>query len=163
MSDELSDIHGNRFSNNSFDLWILMSRLNSTINRSCELEVARFGLSPEQAGILDTLLRADGSAGIAEIADATVRQYNSVTTLVNRMIKIGLIKKERTSKNGKYQVSLTPKGRNLVSILPKNAAEMVFSDLSVEEKQKLFDVLSNLLEKSRNLLGMDFIPPFLSS
>jgi DNA-binding MarR family transcriptional regulator len=149
------------FTNNVFDLWVLMDRARLTIKRTSRLEVASYGLTAEQAGILDTLLRGGGSASIAEIVDATARQYNSVTTLVNRMAKTGLVRKKRNSKNGKYLVSITDKGKSMYGKLTRNAIEMAFSDLSVEEKQALFVILKKLLIKGRKMLGMDFKFPFL--
>ena len=161
MSTSSSGKDDSNFSYDSLDLWILMSRVDSLIRRSCELELAPLGLTTEQASILDNLSRVNGSASIADIANATVRQYNSVTTLVNRMIKTGLISKERTPNNGRYMIHMTDKGKKLHIKITTNAIEMAFYDLPIGEKQKLFEILKMLLEKSRKNLGMDFRPPFL--
>lgn len=151
----------NVFSDNDFDLYVLMDRAKSTISRSCDLEIAAYGLTQEQASIIDTILRSNGSTTISEIAEQTVKQPNSVTTLVNRMVISGLIKKERSSKNGKYIVSLTEKGKSSYEKVTRNAISMAFSELSLEEKLMFFTVLNKLMEKGRRMLGMDFKMPFL--
>jgi DNA-binding MarR family transcriptional regulator len=153
----------NSLSNNDFDLWVLMDRARSAISRSRELELAVYGITPEQAAILHTLQGQKGAATIAEIADMTVRQYNSVTTLVNRMAKNGLVKKKRSSRDKKYIVSITSKGQSTYEKLTRKSYEMAFSCLSLEDKQKLFLYLKKLLETGRKMLGMDFKPPFLPS
>jgi DNA-binding MarR family transcriptional regulator len=160
-NNKLLNFESNVFSNNDFDLYVLMDRAKATISRSCELEVATFGFTQEQASILDTLLRGNGSATISEIAEATVKQTNSVASLVDRMVKNGLLKKERPSKSSKYIVSLTNKGKSSYEKVTKNAVSMAFSELSVEEKLMFFTVLNKLLEKGRRMLGMDFKLPFL--
>jgi DNA-binding MarR family transcriptional regulator len=161
VGGKLSDNGENVFSDNDFDLYVLMDRAKSTISRSCDLEIAAYGITQEQAAIIDTILRANGSATISEIAEQTVKQSNSVATLVNRMVKSGLIKKERPSKNGKYIVSLTDKGKSVYEKVTRNAVSMAFSELSVEEKLMFFTVLNKLMEKARRMLGMDFKMPFL--
>jgi DNA-binding MarR family transcriptional regulator len=158
------NIKGNlpgNFSNNDFDLYVLMDRAKATIARSCELELASYGVTSEQASILDTLTRANGSATIAEIAEATVKQTNSVTTMINRMVKNGLIQKERPNRNSKYIISLTEKGQSTYAKLTRNAVTLAFSEISEEEKVLFFHMLKRLMEKGRSMLGMDFKMPFM--
>jgi DNA-binding MarR family transcriptional regulator len=149
------------FTINDFDLWVLMDRARMTIGRTSQLEVASHGLTIEQAGILDELLRGHGSATIAEIVNATGKQYNSVTTLVNRMVKNGLVEKKRNGNSGRYLILMTDKGKEMYGKLTRNAIEMAFSDLTMEEKQMLFNILKKLLKRGRKMLGVDFKLPFL--
>lgn len=149
------------FSDNNFDLWVLMDRTRSTINRSCELELAVYDMTPEQAGILDTLVRLGGSASVAEIAETTMRQFNSVTTLVNRMVLSGLIEKHRSSNGKKYIISITSKGMTTHKNITSKAIEIAFSCLSTEERHAMFLSLRKLMDMGRKMLGMDFKLPFL--
>jgi DNA-binding MarR family transcriptional regulator len=149
--------------NKIFDLWVLMDHVRSTISRSREMELAVYGLTPEQGAVLDTLLENNGSATITEIAESVVRKYNSVSTLVSRMVKAGLVKKKKAPDGKKFNVSITDRGRTLYQKIPRHSIEMAFSDLTAEERRMLDQLLNKLLERNRKLLGMDFKPPFLSS
>jgi DNA-binding MarR family transcriptional regulator len=145
-----------------FELWKLLDHTHSALSRSRELELAQYGLTPEQAGVLRTLLEKGGSTTNAEIADVMIRQYNSITTLVNRMENSGLVKKEKSAKNRKFTVSITPKGRQISERVTTNSVNLAFSGLSLKEKQKLTSYLENVVEKSRSMLLMDQKLPFLS-
>ncbi len=144
-----------------FQLWMELDHARSALSRARELELAQFDLTLEQAGVLYTLLEKGGSTANTEIADEMIRQYNSVTTLVNRMEKLGLVKKEKTSSNRKYIVSITEKGRNMYQRATDKSIHMGFSDLSPEEKNQLFSFLTQVVKKTRNILGMDSKLPFL--
>ena len=163
MNTDVNRISGRKLLSNNFELWVLLDHVRSIISRSREMELAVYGLTPEQAAVLDTLLKSNGSATIVEIAESIIRKYNSVSTLVSRMAKIGLVKKKKTSDGKKFIVSITEKGRTTYEKVPRNSIEMAFSELTKEENRMLVQLLNKLLERNRTLLGMDFKPPFLSS
>lgn len=144
-----------------FELWKSLDHVHSAISRSRELEMKQHGITPEQAGVLRTLIEKGGFTTNAEIADVMVRQYNSITTLVNRMEKSGLVKKEKINNDRRFIVSITPKGRSICEKITINSVHMAFSGLSLEEKQKLASYLENIMEKSRSMLLLDRKLPFL--
>jgi DNA-binding MarR family transcriptional regulator len=145
-----------------YELWILIDHVHSAISRARELEMAQLGVTLEQAGVLHTLTNLGGSATNADIADTMVRQYPSTTTLITRMEKLGLVKKEKSGSSKKFEVSITSKGKNIYYQFSYNSLQMVFEDLSPEEKQKLITSLTQLVEKGRNLTGIGQKLPFLS-
>ena len=135
---------------------------------ACHCSLAGIGTSPvgltrEQASVLDELVRLGGSATSAELIEATMRQHHSVTTLINRMIKRGLVKKKKTSYKNKHLVSITEQGRIIYEQITRNSIEIAFSEFSEEDKQRLAEYLNMLVKKGRNMLGIDYKPPFLSS
>lgn len=152
-TEEVTDI--------DFELWVLLDHARSVLSRSRELELAQYGLTTEQAGVLHTLLNKGGSATNSEIAGTVVRAYNSVTTLVNRMEKLGLVAKDKSPQDRKYLVTVTDKGRGIYEKVTRNSIRMSFSDLSAEDKQKFLAYLTHIIKKSRDMLGMDKKLPFL--
>lgn len=148
-------------SNNNFELWILLDHARFAISRARELELARVGLTPEQAMILHTLKILGGSATMSEISDITLRQHHSVSTLVNRMTKQGLLKKTKSPKDKKYQVVVTEKGNKVYGAITRQSIEMTFSALKSKEKQEFASSLQKLIDQTRDLLGVDYRPPFL--
>jgi len=147
-------------SNDDMELYKALRHADFVITRARELELAKFGLTPEQASILNTLQTKGGAATIQEIVDSTMRQYNTVTTMVNRMTESQLIEKQKSSTDKKFIVSITSKGRRLFEKLSYISIETAFSDLSKEDKQKLKSYLQRLTDKTRNMLGLDHKLPF---
>jgi DNA-binding MarR family transcriptional regulator len=145
-----------------FKLWTLLDHARCALVRARELELFQFGITQEQAGLLRTLMDNGGSLTNADIADIMIRQINSVTTLVSRMEKLGLVKKKKPANDMKIIVSITPKGRNIYQSVTTKSIHLAFSDLSHEDKQRLIKYFEHLKEKGRHMLGMDQKLPFLS-
>ena len=131
--------------------------------RNRDLELKHFGLTPAQAAVLFTLEKENGQATQSEIAQFTMRQHHSVSTLINRMVAQGLVKKIQPGNYNKSLIAITEKGRKTYLETNRSSLEMIFSVLSEEEKELLTSLLKPLLEKARKLLGIDYKPPFLPS
>ena len=144
-----------------FDIWVLLEQTAFAVARARDLELGHYGLTPAQASVLYTLEKFGGKATQAEIADFTLRQHHSVSTLINRMIAQNLVKKVKEPKSKKSKVEITKKGRTLYDETDKSSIEMIFSVLSLKDKQAFASYLESIRDKARNLLGLDFKPPFL--
>jgi len=143
----------------------LLERSTSTLSRMRELELFQYGLTQEQAAILHILQIEGGLSTYNEIANIIVRQYHSVASIVNRMEKIGLVKKIRNKDNKKFIVSITKKGINKytqIVQIRRNLPRIFFEGLSLEQKQQLYPILQELLSRGRKILGLDSKLPFLS-
>lgn len=147
--------------NDNLALWILLDHARNALARSRELELAQFNLTPEQQIVLYTLWSCGGSATNAEIAERTIRQYNSVTTLVNRMETAGLVTKEKAPHDKRYIVTMTEKGRKIYGMITTKCIDMAFAELSAEDKARLSSYLVHIEERGRKMLGMDIKLPFL--
>lgn len=132
------------------------------VSRARELEIAQYGITLEQAGVLHTIHEKGGSTTNAEIANRMIRQYNSVTTLVNRMMKLGLVNIEKSPVDKKFKISMTTKGQDIYERITTNSIRMAFSDLSLDDKKNLSSYLQHVVDKSRDLIGMDKKLPFLN-
>jgi len=73
----------------------------------------------------------------------------------------GLVQKARKPGDKKTYISLTDKGLDLFDKITSKAPDMIFSTLTDSERKDLEAYLKKLLKQARNLLGMDFKPPFL--
>jgi DNA-binding MarR family transcriptional regulator len=144
------------------ELGVLLNRAKSAYGRARELELAQFGLTLEQGAILHVLQSKGGSATNDEIANLIIRQYHSVASMVNRMAKIGLVKKVKNKAKNKFIISMTAKGLDKYNRAPKISIKMITEDLTPEEKQQLAGLLQKILNKGRRMLGLDSKLPFLS-
>ncbi len=124
-----------------------------------EMELTNFGLTVEQSSILHIVVDHGGVTTIKEIIDETMRQPNSVYILLNKMVKMGLIRNNRGSKSGSTSISITEHGKNLLEKITSISLEEIFSVLREKDKIALMDLLSRLLTRSRYLLGIGYMAP----
>ena len=140
-----------------FRLWRFLGHTSYAISRLREVELAEYGLTPEQAYVLDILSVSDGSTTISKIMDMTLRPHNTVSTLVARMVQHGLVEKRRSlsDKRG-YDIIITSKGQKLFRKVTRNSITSAFSILSVEDKRALGSILSRLLSRAYEMNGRQF-------
>jgi DNA-binding MarR family transcriptional regulator len=144
----------------SFHLWGVLVRANFSISRSRFHEIAEVGLTPEKAKILHIIQISGESISQNKISGITMRRQHSVSDLVNRMVREGLVKKTKHLEDRVYTIKMSKKGKDKYHKLQKNTLDIIFSVLTREERQNLHLVLNKLLEKSRGLLGLDYTSPF---
>jgi DNA-binding MarR family transcriptional regulator len=148
---------------NDHYLWGLLEHARSIVLRARELELSQYGITIEQMSILHALLIHGGSATIDEMATTIIRQYNSVSTIVNRMSALGLVRKEKLKHERKSKVYITQKARDIVSSVPGKSIQMVFSKLSPEDKVLLATSLEQIIGTGHDIMGHNFYPPFMSN
>ena len=83
-----------------FMLWVLIAQTKDAILRARELEYARYGISNERRAILAIIQNNGGRATPVDIARDLFRELHSVTEMLARMEKDGLV----TAAQGHRQV-----------------------------------------------------------
>jgi len=141
--------------------WAILNGARFAIYRLRELELAQFDLTIEQSSILFILKDHGGSTNIQELIDETMRQPNSVYTLINRMSKMGLVSKIERSDEKRVIIAITQQGETLLKSPTTISLDMVFSCLSVQEQIQMAGLLNPLIDKARELLGTPFKFPFI--
>ncbi|OGN94883.1 MAG: hypothetical protein A2Y89_01030 [Chloroflexi bacterium RBG_13_51_18] len=136
-----------------FNLWRFLNHTAFMINRSRQKELAQYGVTPEQAQVLDILHQGRGMATISDIVNITLRQHHSISTLVSRMAMQGLVKKVRNASDARrYNVTITEKGRALFRAITRDSITEIFSCLSERDRQELDKGLKKLMEKAYRAL-----------
>ena len=144
------------------NLYILLDQVDSIVTNAVELELKHLHLTQPQTRVLTMLSREDKPATIDELAKWTLKEFNSVSTLINRMEKKGLVKKSKQPGELKTYISLTEKGNDLYhKKVTERSIHQIFEKLSSKEKEDLDTILKKLRDTTRDLLGLDFRPPFL--
>ena len=143
-------------------MYILLDQVDSIVTNAVELELKHLRLTQPQARVLTMLSREEKPATIDELAKWTLKEFNSVSTLINRMEKKGLIKKSKQPGDQKTYISLTEKGSELYhNKVTERSIRLIFEKLTTQEKKQLESILKKMRDTTRDLLGMDFRPPFL--
>ena len=142
-----------------FSLWRVLDHTRFIIARSREKELGRYGLTPEQSHVLDILQESNGSTTINQLVELTQRQHHSISTLIDRMTKQGLVSKRKgRDDRRRYEVFITPKGRELAETMSRESISAIFSILSDAEMTNLRAVLRRLEVRAREELHKDAEP-----
>jgi DNA-binding MarR family transcriptional regulator len=129
-------------------LWLLLHRVGDAL-ALCEDSIFRkYGLTTEQSAVLAIVKSIGGSVRPTDLAQWLERSPNSVSMLVDRMVKAGLVKRVRDRHDRRVvNVSLTSKGENAVGPATPAGWELIqkiLSPLSYENKQALADMLETV-------------------
>ena len=135
-------------------LWLLLHRVRDALVL-CEDSIFReFGLTMEQFAVLAAVKSRGGSLRPTDLALILERSPNSVSMLVDRMVKAGLVRRTRDRSDRRVvRVSLTTKGENALKPATPTGWEFIqkiLSPISYKDKR----TLANLLETIKcELLG----------
>lgn len=129
-------------------LWTLLHRVRDEL-AVCEDSVfGEYGITMEQFSLLASVKALGGSARPSELAEILERTPNSVSMLVDRMVKAGLVKRTRDRQDRRVvHVALTSKGENALKPAEPAGWELIqkiLSSLSYEEKHALVSLLEKV-------------------
>ena len=133
-----------------YNLWVLLHQAKDAIYSAREKELDQYGISPMQAGVLFIINAIGGKAKIAEISRWVFREPHSVSGILNRMEKKGLVRKaEESGKKPRVSFTITAKGKKAFSeSLKRESIREIMSCLSEEEHQQLTSSLKKLRDKA---------------
>lgn len=148
--------------NDDYRLWRLCHQTYDAMVRARANELRQFGISPVQATVLLILKAAKAPVTPADISRWLFRETHSVSELVNRMERKGLVRKVRDlERKNLVRVAMTEKGEEAY----QRSREMkvihtILSGLSPEERNSMVQHLEKLRHKAVTELGMDYKLPF---
>jgi len=117
--------------------------------RQCQDQICgEYGLTVEQYAVLVALTYLGGSARITDIARWLIRSTNSITMIVDRMVKAGLVKRTRDRVDRRVvKVTATSKGNAAVKqshVAVLEFVRKVFQPLSYEDEKTLSGLLGTV-------------------
>jgi DNA-binding MarR family transcriptional regulator len=142
----------------SYKLWIALDTVRFAVSRLRELELDRFGLTVEQSSVLKVLVDRGSSVKSKELENVMLRQHHSISTLVNRMMKVNLVAKERKPGEKSDWILITDQGKSLFGRITTAAIDVTFCILSEGEKEQLARCLSLLYKETRHQLRIPGLP-----
>jgi DNA-binding MarR family transcriptional regulator len=159
---EIENIRASKRKDPEINLYVLLDQTNCIVNNAVEMELQHLRMTQPQVRVLTMLSREDHPVTLDELANWTLKEFNSVSTLINRMEKKGLIKKLKKEGDLKTYIRLTEKGSHLYHLeVTEKSIHLIFGKLSEAEKKQLDSLLKKVRDTTRDLLGMDYRPPFL--
>lgn len=137
--------------NDAYRIWMLLKHAADGMSRARENEVKPYGISRVQAGVMFVLSASKEPCTLSEISRWVFREPHTVSEMVARMERMGLVKRIRTrGKKAPVGVALTQKGREVFRKQGENRGviERIVYSLSAEERDNLKTYLEILREKS---------------
>jgi MarR family transcriptional regulator, organic hydroperoxide resistance regulator len=140
-----------------YNLWILLTRARNLVFRARELELQRYGLTPEQAIILHIIHNSPEKLTPAEVARLIFRRPHTVSAMLDRMEEKGMIKKT-TDPNRKnmIRIEITDKGNESYRLTTKRGPiHRIMGNLEKTERDQLNQALDNIISKTADELGIN--------
>lgn len=139
-----------------FKLWILLAQVMDAMHRAAERETREDGLTTQQAGVLYCVTRLGSRATPARISRWMLRKRNSLTEVLARMERQGLISRARATE-GKdlVRITLTKRGKALYRLSDKRSRIYhILAALSPEQREQLKLPLKALRERAFKQIGI---------
>lgn len=139
------------------DLWLLLTHARYAVFRAREKELQRYGVSPEQVGLLFVVQALGNKATPAALSRYILRQPHTVSALVDRMSRRGLVKKVKDlDRKNLVRVVMTEKGQRTYELSTKRGPiHRIMNSLSDDERKAFKSYLERILNTARKEIGMD--------
>ena len=155
----------NYFITSSYRLWILLLQTRDSMWSVRENEVKKYGLSSIELSVLFIILAIEFSmlkkATPLEISRWVFRKPNSVSELLKRMQRKGLIIKQRNPNKKEVIIEITEIGRETCLEITQQGTNIsrIMQVLGEEEQKQLWSCLSKLRGRALEELGARQRPP----
>jgi len=145
------------FENLDKGAWLLLRQAHNLVMK-CEDQVFyKNGLTTEQHAVLMAIENINGPVRITDIARWLDRSVNSVSMIIDRMVKAGLVRRARDRKDRRTVFvtmnSNVEKTYVLASAAGWELIQEILSPLSNEDKLTLIRLLETLRDKTYDYLG----------
>jgi MarR family transcriptional regulator, organic hydroperoxide resistance regulator len=141
-------------SNQDLSLWWALRRTHEAIHKIRKIEVSPYKISTVETGVLLIVHLSHNKITPIEIARQLLKDNHSITQLLVRMEKRGLVKRVKDlPRKNMIRVVLTPKGQAIfkqttgIKTIPK-----IMSVLTSDEKKQFEVILDKLRNKTMKIL-----------
>ena len=137
--------------------WVMLHQTRDAIFKVREKELKKYGISTTKASVLFNIQAIGYKATPSEIARHLLRESHSVSTILSRMEKQGLVRKVNDlDRKNMVRVYLTEKGQQVYHKATKRESICkIMSCLSDEECRQLISLLKKLRNKALKELGIE--------
>lgn len=149
-------------SDKDYDLWVLFNQVRDVLFKARQKELRPHGITSTQAAVLFVIQAIGNEVTVTKISRWLLREHHSVSALLGRMEKEGLISKTKDLHTKRPpRVVLTEKGRQAYYHSAERASlHKAMGVLSEEEHQRLSSLLRQVRDEGLKELAADMNPPF---
>jgi MarR family transcriptional regulator, organic hydroperoxide resistance regulator len=137
-------------------LWMMLRRTSRLLGKSRQRELAKYDISDDASSLLFTVTFLGRQAIPATISKYLFLERHSVSQLLTRMEKDGLIRRVKDMERKNYvRIELTDKGQNAFLKSSKQRSILtIIASLSEEEQQRAWSYLVSLRDRAIKKLGL---------
>ena len=139
-----------------FNLWIFLQQAHDTLSRAREKELSQYGMTLRESACLFSILAIGDNVTPAKISRMMFREHHTVSGLLSRMERKGLIKRKKDPRmKNVWRVSLTKKGQNTYhQSIKRESIHKVMSPLAEDERQQLRSYLERIRDEALKQLAL---------
>ena len=151
-----------RLTDQDYRLWWLILLVRRAMYKAESKELFQYGLTHVEASVLFIIQAIGYKATPAEISRWILRESHSVSGLLDRMEKEGLVRKVKDlDRKNLIRVELTEKGCEAYNLtVGRSTIHQIMSALSQKERQQLEKCLQKLFDEALKELGWNHEHPF---
>jgi DNA-binding MarR family transcriptional regulator len=149
------------FMDRNYKLWWLILQTGRALRKIRAKDLGKFGMTPEEASVFFIIRVANRKATPSEISRWTMREKHTISELLSRMEKKGLIRKVKDlERKNKVRVTTTRKGSKYYSKMNSlMTVSQIFNSLSEKELEQMRKTLEKIRNDALTLRG-EGKPPF---
>jgi DNA-binding MarR family transcriptional regulator len=137
------------YTNATVRLWLLAFQTGDLLKMCTERLFSEYDITTEKYDVLVSVKYLGDRVNITDVAGWLRRSTNSISMLVDRMVKAGLVRRVRDKRDRRVvYVSVTSKGEHILELANPGCWEVIkaiLSPLSYEDRRtflSLFDVIN---------------------
>jgi len=140
-----------------YELWVLLAQVRETMFKARQKELQRYNISPRQSAVLFIINAIGDKVTPAEVSRWLLRESHSVSEILSRMEKQGLLRKVKNlDRKNLVGVELTEKGIEAYNqSLRRESIHRIMSYLSDEERRQLYAILKTLRDRALRESGKE--------
>ena len=148
-----------KFENLDKEVWILLRQTHNLVSRCEDRVFSEYGITTERHAVLMAMKHIDGPVRPTDVARWLDLSVNSVSMIIDRMVKAGLVKRVRDRKDRRTVfLTITSKAEKvyvLASVAGWGLVQEILSPLSDKDKHTLIKLLETLRDKTYDYLGSE--------
>jgi DNA-binding MarR family transcriptional regulator len=144
-----------------FGIWALLNQSRDVTLRVRENELSQYGVTAKEADALLHIFINNNNVTPAEISRILFREHNTISALLTRMEKKGLIVKARDKQQkNMWRISITEKGmKAYFDATKRESLRIIMSSFSLAEKKQMMSFLKKIRDNALSqLISVPTIP-----
>jgi len=146
-----------KFENVDKGAWVLLRQVPNLVSRCEDLVFSKYELTTERHAVLMAMKHIDGPVRPTDVARWLDLSVNSVSMIIDRMVKAGLVRRTRDRKDRRTVfLTITSKAEKayvLASVAGWELIQEILVPLSDKDKRALIKLLEALRDKTYDYLG----------
>ncbi|MDH4269739.1 MAG: MarR family transcriptional regulator [Dehalococcoidia bacterium] len=146
-----------RFKDLDKGAWLLLRQVPNLVSRCEDLVFSKYGLTTERHAVLMAIRHIDGPVRPTDVARWLDLSVNSVSMIIDRMVKAGLVKRVRDRKDRRTVfLTITSKAEKayvVASVAGWELIQEILAPLSDKDKRTFIKLLETLRDKTYDYLG----------